>query len=98
MDEVHDGPVVVLDLVCGVQPRERVEHDAQRDRARHRSLPVLLRGVPVEVTEVRAFDVLHDDVVRAVVVGAELDDRDDVRVMDARREPRLVGEHRHEAR
>ncbi len=90
---VHDAErvvVVVLELVGGVEPREHVDDDAQAHL--RRKAQARLRGAREQATERVALHVLHDDVV-ALVARANLEDGNDVRVVDARGEARLLQEH-----
>ena len=90
---VHDlerPPLVVGPFVSGVEPGERVEHDAHGHAGRDGLL--LLRGAVEEVPGRVPLDVLHDEVV-ASVGRADLEDGDDVGVMDPRRQARFVEEH-----
>ena len=90
VDEVEQLVVVVPELVRGVQAGERVEHDADDDG--HRNALAARRGARQEARQRVALDVLHHEVV-AAVAGADLEDGDDVRMVDRRREARLVEEH-----
>ena len=56
-----------------------------------------LRRLLEQAQEVHALDVLHREEVR-VADGAEVEDLDDVRVVEAERDLRLVDEHRDELR
>ena len=82
--------VVVLQLVRRVEPREHVDDDAQADL--RRQAHAALRRAREEAPEGVALHVLHDDVV-ALLALADLEDGHDVRVVDARREARLLEEH-----
>ena len=58
---------------------------------------LLLRAAPQEIVEVEPLDVLHRDE-EPVALAAEVEHLDDVRVVEARRELRLVDEHLRELR
>ena len=68
--------------------------DAQMDDARRRHRPVRLR----ERAEVGAVEVLHRDVVDAVVARAEVEDAHRVRALELAREGRLSPEQRERIR
>ena len=90
MDEPHHLTHLVDELVGRVQPRQRIDHDAQHDRRRD-----TLVGVARQREQARerlTFDVLHNDVIASAAL-TDLDDRYDVRMVDARRESRLVEKH-----
>ena len=88
---VHDAQrraVEVGQLVRGVQPRERVGQHAQL----HRQREAALLAAHDHLRQRLAVEVLHHQHRRAV----DLDDLvglDDVRVVQARGEPRLAEEH-----
>ena len=87
MHELHLGAVVVGERVRGVQPLERVEEE-WNDDPRWAMVAVL----PQERRERAALDVLHRDVVDAVL-RPEIHDGDDVGVVQPRRDAHLVEEH-----
>ena len=82
-------------LVRGMQTVERAGHDRHDDAGRQ-AIAAIARA-PDEARERLAADVLHDEQ-ELVVVHDDVEGRDDVRVLDARGEPRLVEEHRGEVR
>ena len=88
--EAEQLAAIVAQLVRGVQAGERVEHDAH-DHVARRHLPGDIARATMRDERV-ALDVLHHQVVAPLGL-ADLEDGDDVGVMDARGEPRLVEEH-----
>src|SRR3954453_17682221 len=90
MNELHAHALVVLELVRGVEPLERVDHDTQRDRGRNAI--ALARGARQNTREGVALHVFHHEVV-ADGTRSYLEDRNDVGMMDARGESSLVEEH-----
>jgi hypothetical protein len=78
-----------------VQALGRLRDDEGRDVVR--DLHALLLRRVHELREVEALDVLHREEQALVAVVGELVDLDDVRVIQARGEVRLVDEHRAEA-
>jgi len=71
-----------------VGERERAtDHDPELERSTDRQPPLLLD----ELLQVLALDVLEDDELPAVSLAA-VDDRDDVRMRELRRRPRLAPE------
>src|SRR5687767_6334826 len=90
MDEAFVATVIVDELVCRVQSREGIEHDSDGDG--RRDLRVELDRRRNELGRRRALHVIHDEEI-ASLVFADFEDRDDVRMADARGETRLVEEH-----
>ena len=90
MDDSERLAVVARAPVRVVEALERVAHDAQRELERQRDL--LLRAAAEQRVEVEPLDVLHRDV-ELVALAPEVEHLDDVRVVEARRELRLVDEH-----
>ena len=78
-----------------VQPGQRVGDDAAGEPERRARLPLLGRFAN-ERAQVLAVDELHGDEVLLVEL-AEVEDLDDVRMVEARRDARLVEEHLDEA-
>jgi hypothetical protein len=93
-------PAVLTRMFCGefvsrVQPARGVGQEAQR-HARRKREPHLRREL-AHLGERVAVDPLHHDV-EDLLLFAEVEDLRDVRVLDARRDARLVEEHLLEAR
>ncbi len=93
MNGVEWLAVVAPRFVYRVEPGERTRED--RRRHIHRDGLALHAGGLHRPRERLAFDVLHHEAELTVLVE-DLDRLDDVDVPDARREPRLVHEHRDE--
>ena len=96
---VHDverHAALVLALVRVVQALRGLGDDERRD-ARRDLRALAACAAAHELAEVEALDVLHREEQALVAVVRELVDLDDVRVVEARRELRLVDEHRAEA-
>ena len=93
MDEAERLALLALRVVRGVQALERAGHDA--DHVARRDVLAALARFANEPRERLACDVLHDEE-QLAVVGDDVERGDDVRVPDARREPRLLEEHRDE--
>ena len=97
---MDDADALLALLVHHLRPVREVEalqdldHDAERQLDRQRD--ALPRAATKELAEVEALDVLHRDVQR-VVLAPQLLDADDVRVLEARRELRLLREQRRQA-
>ena len=85
---------LVVRFVRGVQALERAGDD-RRDDALGDRLPAAWRVRLMSWLERLAADVLHDEEELAVRRD-DVERGHDVRVLDARREPRLVEEHRDE--
>ncbi len=90
MDDVQRGAIVSDRGVRGVERVRHLRRDAQRDRHGHRCV----RGeAPVrQARDVEAVDQL-EHLKSDAVDDAEVDHRDEVRVVQPAREPRLVDEH-----
>ena len=86
---------LVRALVRVVQPVRDLAHDVGGDVGRE-ALVRLARATH-ELAEVRPLDVLHAEELALVAVVLKIVDLDDVRMVQARRELRLVGEHGAEA-
>ena len=84
--------VVVTHGVRSLQAAEHAAGDRDRDGVRDRAVEL-----PPQRRERRSGDVVEDER-QLVTVGDDVEDRADVRVVDARREPRLVDHHRAELR
>ena len=90
---VHDAqraPVAVGERVRVAEAARRLRDDVGRQRGAGRAL--LARGLAQHRRERLALHQLHGQEVLLAVV-ADLDDADDVRVIEQRRQPRLVEEH-----
>ena len=91
---LHEEDVVGLEIAMddpgGVRACEALEDlrdDVQRLGERHAARPA------EALAEVLAAEQLHDEI-RASVLGAGVEDRDDVRALDRAHRPRLAGEAR----
>jgi hypothetical protein len=93
MDQLQRLAPVAGGLVRGVETRERVDQDGRRDGGRDDLHPPA--GDPEQPRERLAVQVLHDDE-ELPILGDDVQRRGDVGVLDARRQPRLVEQHRHE--
>ena len=95
MDELERSSVITTKLVRRVKPLKRVAEDPQTvghpERAPHAAEP------PHEAAERVTLDVLHREK-HALGVFIGVEDRDDVRVLDACDEVRLLEEAGHELR
>ncbi len=80
-------------LVRGVQAVERIENDRE-DHPGRQALVAVARA-PDEAGERLAAHVLHDQE-ELLVLHHDVERRDDIRMLDARGEARLVEEHRRE--
>ena len=88
MDEAKRLAVVTGELMSFVQAAREIDHDAERDRERHRTdLPRDL-GLH-EVAQRGAVDVFEDEVVVALV-RARIEHGDEVRVAQLATEPRFA--------
>ena len=94
VDEIELLAILALQLVGSVQALGGVGDDAARNLGGHRRAELL--GAAHDLAERLAVQVLHGDP-EAVGLLAEVEDRRDVRVRDARRDARLVEEHLDEA-
>jgi len=93
VDEMERAAGVVHQLVGCMQPFERVDHDAQRNLGRKwTSLPGQASDQGVQREPVHE---LHDEK-QPLRTALDRERGDDVRVTNARGEPRLVEEHRDE--
>ena len=90
MDDPEQRARRLRELVRRVKAPAHVGHDAQDDARRDEH--ALLASVRCDGRERVAVDVLHDQV-SDVVLLADVENLRDVRVLDARRDPRLVQEH-----
>jgi len=93
---VHDvqrRAVELLQVVHVVQALARLRHDARRERRRHAD--ARLHRFLRQARDALAGEVLHRDE-DGVVGFTQVVDLHDVRVLEARRESRLVEKHLHE--
>ena len=95
MDDVERRTALVALLVCVVEALRRLGDDPRRDPWRDARCSALRRAH--EMAEVASLDVLHREDVPVVALVGELVDLDDVGVVQACRELRLVDEHRAKA-
>ena len=94
MDDAERLAALVLRLVRRVQPVQDARHDRAR-RSRRGMRCAASRDARMQARERLARHVLHDEEELAVRRD-DVERRDDVRMPDARREARLVEEHRDE--
>ncbi len=88
MDDLERSPLRVAQLVRREERGREIAHDAQRDGE---GQPPTARGEPLsDCVKRAAVDVVHHERKR---LTDDLMDAHDVRVTNARREPRLVEEH-----
>lgn len=93
MDDLERRAVIGARLVGGVEPVENVRDDA--DEGAPRDWRLGLAGGSQDREERLAVHVVHDE--KELAFGCDdVENGDDVRVLDARREPSLVEEHRDE--
>ena len=93
MHEAERHASFVDRFVGGMQAVQRFREDGHHDA--RRQLLLTIPRAPYEARERLAAHVLHDEE-KLVLLHHDVERRDDVRVLDARREPRLVQEHRRE--
>lgn len=106
MNDVEGGAVVVGERVRVVQTRERVDDDEVLALARERVLKAqalgrqllrLLHGAVLDAVERLAVQILHRDEV-LILDGPDLVRLHDVRMIETRRDARLVDQHLDELR
>ena len=90
VNDVQRLAVVVLQIVRGLQARQRVEHDAHRHANVDRATDG--RQLAPQLGQGRPLDVIHDDE-RHAAVEPELAHLHDVGVLDGRGQARLVDQH-----
>jgi hypothetical protein len=86
VDEAHELALGVTQLMCGMQPRQRIVHDA-RYEARRQPV-ILIAQQPNQTREGFALDVVHYQE-NAAGVGIHFCYGHDIRMANARGEPCL---------